>query len=215
MRMRAGDEEARDVRVCAVGDSFVAGVGDPEHLGWAGRLAAGSHRDGLPLTFYNLGIRRDTTRDVLSRWRRELPPRLKVSGDGPVDARVVVSVGVNDTTAVPGGHGPSSRVGAAASAAHLEMLLGELSDLGWGLFVAGPPPVADAGQNTRIADLDTRFAEVCARAEVTYAPVFAALAADPTWTSEVAAGDGAHPAAAGYARLAELVRPVWRTWLGR
>lgn len=27
-----------DVRVCFVGDSFVAGVGDAQHLGWAGRL---------------------------------------------------------------------------------------------------------------------------------------------------------------------------------
>ncbi|WP_218610326.1 GDSL-type esterase/lipase family protein [Pseudonocardia sp. KRD291] len=203
----------RDVRIGAIGDSFVAGVGDPEHLGWVGRLAAASHRDGLPLTLYNLGIRRDTTRDVLSRWRRELPLRLRVPGGGPIEARVVVGVGVNDTTASPGTHGPSSRVGPAASAAHLEMLLGELSDLGWPVFVAGPPPVADPEQTARIADLDARFAGVCAGLGVTYAPVLGALAEDPVWTAEVAAGDGAHPGAGGYARLAEIVTGAWREWL--
>ena len=30
---------------------------------------------------------------------------------------------------------------------------------------------------------------------------------------EVAAGDGAHPAAAGCALLADLVRPAWSGWL--
>lgn len=203
----------RDVRIGAIGDSFVAGVGDPEHLGWVGRLAAASHRDGLPLTLYNLGIRGDTTRDVLSRWRRELPPRLRPSGGGPVEARVVVSVGVNDTSPVPGTPGPAGRVGPAASAAHLDMLLGELSDLGWGLLVAGPPPVADPEQTSRIRELDRRFADVCGGAGVPYVGVLDALADDAAWTAEVAAGDGSHPAAGGYARLAGIVDPVWRDWL--
>lgn len=30
---------SRDLRICFLGDSFVAGVGDPRCLGWAGRLA--------------------------------------------------------------------------------------------------------------------------------------------------------------------------------
>lgn len=37
-----------DLRVCFVGDSFVAGVGDPEQLGWAGRVAARTHSAGRP-----------------------------------------------------------------------------------------------------------------------------------------------------------------------
>lgn len=43
----------RTCGVCFVGDSFVAGFGDPEHRGWVGRVAAGS-----AATVYNLGIRR-------------------------------------------------------------------------------------------------------------------------------------------------------------
>ena len=83
-----------DLRVCFVGDSFVAGVGDPEHLGWVGRLAARTHRQHRPLTAYVLGVRRETSRDVAARWRAECEARLPPECDG----RVVVSVGVNDTT---------------------------------------------------------------------------------------------------------------------
>lgn len=46
-----------DLRVCFVGDSFVAGVGDPQHLGWTGRIAARTYQAGQPLTSYVLGVR--------------------------------------------------------------------------------------------------------------------------------------------------------------
>lgn len=90
------------MRICAIGDSLVADVGDPEHRGWVGRRATATHDPSL--TLYNLGVRRDTTRDVLARWRREIPPRLRTPD--PIEGRIAVSFGVNDATAVPGGHGP-------------------------------------------------------------------------------------------------------------
>ena len=45
-----------DLLVCFVGDSFVAVVGDPEHLGWVGRLSAWTEATGQRLTSYNLGL---------------------------------------------------------------------------------------------------------------------------------------------------------------
>ena len=83
-----------DLPVCFIGDSFVAGVGDPQHLRWAGRLAARSWRAGRPLTAYNLGVRRQTSRDISHRWLSECQQRLPTTADG----RVVFSFGVNDTT---------------------------------------------------------------------------------------------------------------------
>ncbi len=75
-----------DLRVCFVGDSFVAGVGDPEHLGWAGRLAAGSSRAGRRLTAYNLGVRRQTSRDVSHRWLFECQQRLPTAASSSPSA---------------------------------------------------------------------------------------------------------------------------------
>ncbi len=196
----------RDLRVCFVGDSYVAGVGDPEHLGWAGRLARSSARDGVPLTSYVLGVRRQTTAEVADRWAAECRVRLAGGGWEP---RVVLSTGVNDTTEEDG----ALRLATPESVAALTRILGGAAAAGWPVLVVGPPATADDTQNDRIADLGDRFARVCAEHDVPYVPVAAALAADPTWRAEVAAGDGAHPGADGYAVLAGLVRPHWQRWL--
>ncbi len=196
----------RDLRICFVGDSFVAGVGDPEHLGWAGRLAAGSAREGLPVTSYVLGVRRQTSAEVAARWAAECRPRL---AGGAWDARIVLSTGVNDTTEEDG----ALRLAPDRSIAAVEAILTGAAAEGWPVLVVGPPAVADTAQNERIAALTDQVARSCADHEVPYVPVAAALAADPTWRAEVAAGDGAHPGAAGYAVLAELVRPRWEAWI--
>lgn len=195
----------RDLRVCFVGDSFTAGVGDPEHLGWTGRLAAATERDGLPLTRYVLGVRRQTSAEIAARWHAECAPRLM----GEWEARVVLSMGVNDTTHVDG----TPRLDPARSVAALVEVLAGAATAGWPVLVVGPPAVAEDAHNERTADLDDRFAAVCAAHGVPYVPVVRTLAADPTYRAEVAAGDGAHPGAAGYALLADLVRPRWQEWL--
>ena len=196
----------RDLRVCFVGDSLVAGVGDPGHLGWAGRLAVGSERDGLPLTRYVLGVRRQTTAEVAERWAAEC--RVRLAGGG-WESRVVLSTGVNDTTEEDG----APRLAPQESVAALTRMLAGAAEPGWPVLVVGPPAVADTAQTDRIADLDDRFARVCAGHDVPYVRVVTALAADPTWMAEVAVGDGAHPGADGYAVLAGLVRPHWQRWL--
>ncbi|MBM4472879.1 G-D-S-L family lipolytic protein [Rhodococcus hoagii] len=191
-----------DVRVCFVGDSFVAGVGDSEFLGWAGRLAAGS--PATALTAYNLGVRRQPSSDIRGRWRDECAQRLPAG----VDRRVVFSFGVNDTT-VEGG---APRVDPHVSVENLAAMLAGCAARGWRALVVGPPPIDDADQNARTAALDRRFAAVCRSAGVEYVPVLDALVADPVWMQQVRDGDGAHPDSGGYRTLAALVRPVWEEW---
>lgn len=202
--LRDAGRVLRDLRVCFVGDSFVAGVGDPEHLGWVGRVAARTHRTGQPLTAYVLGVRRQTSRDIAGRWRAECAARLPRECDG----RVVISLGVNDTTVEDG----VTRMAVNASAKYLDSMLDGVQKEGWSALVVGPPPVADPVQNERIAELEVGISTVCGPAEVSYIRVFDQLAADPVWMREVADGDGAHPGARGYQRLAELVWPHWHAW---
>ncbi len=196
-----------DLRVCFVGDSFVAGVGDPEHLGWVGRVAARTHSAGRPLTAYALGVRRQTSQDIADRWRRECTSRLPNGCDG----RVVVAFGVNDTSIESGATEP--RVAAADSVAHLARMLSELRDAGWASLVVGPPPIVDPDRNERITHLDTAFSATCKAAGVGYVRVFEDLLADRTWMQQVATGDGAHPGAEGYRRLADLVWVEWLSWV--
>jgi acyl-CoA thioesterase I len=190
-----------DRRVCFIGDSYVAGVGDPEHRGWVGRVVAESHRDGRPVTAYNLGVRMDTSEDV----RRRLPVETGVRWVVGCDNRMVVSFGVNDATEVDG----AVRVAPERSVANLRGIAEDAAAQGVPLLVVGPPPVADSDQNDRIEALDERFAE-----EVfPYVSVFGALHLERDWMRAVVLGDGAHPGAAGYDLLAELVLPAWEDWL--
>lgn len=187
-----------DRRVCFAGDSYVAGVGDPEHRGWVGRVVAASRQ---PVTAYNLGVRRDTSEDV----RRRLPAETAARWVDGCDNRLVVAFGVNDTTEVDG----AVRVPAERSVANLLAIADDVAARGVPLLVVGPPPGAEAEQNDRIEALDALFAGVVAP----YVSVFAALAAERDWMHAVAVGDGAHPGAEGYALLAGLVLPAWETWL--
>jgi lysophospholipase L1-like esterase len=191
-----------DRRVCFIGDSYVAGVGDPEHRGWVGRVVAESHRDSRPVTAYNLGVRMDTSEDV----RRRLPVEAGVRWVAGCDNRLVVSFGVNDTTEVDG----AVRVAPERSVANLRGISEDAAAQGIPLLVVGPPPVADREQNDRIEALDERFAEE----EFPYVSVFGALQFERDWMRAVALGDGAHPGAEGYRLLAELVLPAWEDWLG-
>lgn len=61
----------RDVGLVFIGDSFVAGYGDPKGLGWVSRVVGRTAHPDLNLTAYNLGVRGQSSADVLARWRAE------------------------------------------------------------------------------------------------------------------------------------------------
>ncbi|GMA25982.1 hypothetical protein GCM10025864_37410 [Luteimicrobium album] len=146
----------RDVRVCALGDSYVAGVGDPQHLGWVRRLAARTHTGGPPLTVYDLGVRRDTLADVAARWRRECDPRLPPGCEG----RVLVAGGVNDTTAV----GDGVRVAPDDAVRHLRTVTSGARERGWQVLVVGRVHGAGRARRAGVDDLARRSRRAVRRA---------------------------------------------------
>jgi lysophospholipase L1-like esterase len=194
------------LRIAFIGDSFVAGTGDPSHLGWVGRVSAAATARRHDVTAYNLGIRRDTSADVRARWRRQAEARLPTE-----HARLLAfSFGVNDVVIENG----QRRVETGDTIANARAILDEAKRFAPTLFV-GPPPTADRELNARIAELDRALAALCAELDVPFLPVFGTLTDLPAWRDEVAGGDGAHPAGGGYAALAALVDawPAWRRHL--
>ena len=124
-----------DRRILFVGDSFVAGVGDPTGLGWVGRVVAASHAAGRPLTVYNLGVRGDTSARVAARWRGEA--RARTAAPGPRYG-VVFAVGTNDTTH----EGGRVRVEPERSVGNLGHMIDAARAAGLDVFVVGPPPAS-------------------------------------------------------------------------
>jgi lysophospholipase L1-like esterase len=192
----------RDVGVCFVGDSLTTGYGDPKALGWVGRVVARSQHADLDLTAYNLGIRGQSSAEVMARWRAECTPRWS----GRQERRLVVAVGAND---LAGG------LTTARSRLNLANILDEATAAGIACFVVGLTPTVDAELNTRLDALHQAQADVCARREVPYVDCFRPLAGHDQWLTDLVSGDGVHPGQAGYGLVAWLVlHGGWRAWMG-
>jgi lysophospholipase L1-like esterase len=194
--------ETMDIRICFVGDSFVNGTGDAAYLGWSGRVCAAANQRGYQVTYYNLGIRRDTSADIAIRWQDECARRLPRDCDG----RVVFSFGVNDTTIEQG----QQRVTLDATLGHLREIV-QAAQRRYPTLLIGPPPVADAAHNARIAPLCNAMAAVACDLGVPYLPIFARLVQASSWRREVARYDGSHPCQGGYEALATLIQE-WPAW---
>jgi acyl-CoA thioesterase I len=195
-----------DVRISFLGDSYIAGVGDPEGLGWVGRITARSRKDRVPLTTYNLGIRRDTSQDVLERLPDEVGRRIAEGADN----RLVVSFGVNDTMEENG----KRRVEAVQTIAALNDIVKWAKGRKLPLLVVGPPAVIDDAHNRRLLELTIVMKELTRRKDVAFVPLTPDLHENRQWRSGLAAGDGAHPSAMGYDVLTSLILPGWWSWLG-
>ena len=191
----------QDIRVCFIGDSLVNGTGDEAALGWAGRLCAMANASDIPVTYYNLGIRRNTSKDILLRWESECTLRLP----GFCDGRIVLSCGVNDTSIENG----KMRVDSAESCANVRAILRGARR--YKVLMVGPPPVIDDEQNERIESLSLEFAREAKALGVPYIDLFSALCSDDAYKREVAGNDGAHPRSEGYSKMACIIgsSPNW------
>jgi lysophospholipase L1-like esterase len=189
----------KDIRIAFVGDSFVNGTGDQEHLGWTGRVCQilqTQHPD-IKLTAYNLGIRRETSTDIRRRWQSEVSLRL-------VDAEATIVIfcfGVNDCVEI----GSKVRVDLHTSAENLHaILMTAKTHYDHVLFVM-PPPVDDEQISSRTKALIRAYTDVCNKLSIAFIDCFDALSENTIWQQEVRANDGAHPRMAGYALFAKLI----------
>ena len=190
-----------DIRICFLGDSFTNGTGDPTYLGWTGRACAAVEQ---PITYYNLGIRGNTSQQIEARWQMETNLRFP-SG---CDARTVFSFGTNDARIEAG----AVLVETEASVAHAKRVLVR-AKAQYPTLMIGPPPIEDRAMNVRIKEISLAYSDLCTEIDVPFLDAFTPLSENLIWMREVALVDGAHPAAAGYAELASLVSS-WSAWQG-
>jgi lysophospholipase L1-like esterase len=192
----------RDVGLVFVGASLVAGVGDPKGQGWVSRVVGRTHHPDLELTAYNLGVRGNTSADVLARWKQEAAPRWQ----GRAEKRLVVSVGGNDA---------ASGVTLARHRLNLANILDDAASAGIGTFVVSPPPTDVDEINAKLDVLVDAQADVCSRRGVPFVDCFAPLLGHDQWQSDLASSRPAHhPGQAGYGLIAWLVlHNGWYDWL--
>jgi acyl-CoA thioesterase-1 len=197
----------RERYVMFFGDSHTVGTGDPEALGWAGRVAGAAIAAGVPVTSYNLGVRGQTSVEIAARWRAEAEPRLPDDGS---DSRAVFAFGVNDVALRDG----DLRCSREKSLQALGSVLDDAEELGMRPLVIGPAAIDDEEANKRIVALSAAFGELCDQRGVLFVPLAEGLLRSHLWRQEVAGSDGAHPGGYGYMEIARLVlAAAWIDWL--
>ena len=192
---------SEDIRICFIGDSFVNGVGDETALGWSGRLCATANTHGIPVTYYNLGIRRNTSKDILLRWEKECSLRLSNLCDG----RIVISCGVNDTVIENG----RLRVRFEESVKNIRKILEGAKK--YNVIMVGPPPIVDNSQNERIKAISEAYEYEANLLNVPFIELYSSLIMDNAYKREISKNDGAHPKSNGYLKIAGIIglSPNW------
>ncbi len=195
-------EGPRDVAIVFLGSSLVAGVGDPKGQGWVTRVVGRTAHPDVELTAYNLGVRGDTSADVLDRWATEVPRRWS----GRTERRVVVSIGTDDVL---------RGITLARHRLNLANLLDDAATSGVGTFVVSPPPADDPELDARLEVLVEAQADVCTRRGVPFVDCFAPLRGHDQWRTDLATSRvDHHPGQAGYGLIAWLVlHNGWTEWL--
>jgi acyl-CoA thioesterase-1 len=195
------NEGPRDIALVFIGDAYVAGYGDPKGLGWVSRVVGRTAHADVDITAYQLGVRDETSADVLARWRTECPPRWK----GRSEKRLVVAVGHNDAV---------SGMSTARVRLNLANILDDAAASGVAAFAVGPTPTLDADLNARLEIVVEAQADVCARRGVPYVDCYRPLVSHEQWHSDLGAAGGVYPGQAGYGLIAWLVlHGGWDQWL--
>lgn len=191
-----------DIRICFIGDSFVNGTGDETFLGWAGRLCNLAQTHETAITFYNLGVRRNTSADILQRWQQECTQRLPDICDG----RIVLCCGVNDMVLENG----QVRVSLDASRSNVRQIL-QQTRAKYKTIMVGPAPVGDDDLNTRIKHISEAYANEAGALGIPFIEVFSQLISDQKYILESKNNDGYHPRSYGYTAIAKVIAasPHW------
>ena len=199
------ESDSTDIRICLIGNSLVNGVGDPEYLGWTGRICADARRKGHYVTHYNLGVRGHTSADIALRWRDGVG-RWLYPPNSTIEPRIVFSFGTNYTLVIGG----QWRVSLEQSVGNISRIVSEASTL-CPVLMVGPSPISDETRQDEIKAMSDAFASICESEGVAFLDVFDQLLASEAWMGEIVAGDGAHPGANGYNALARIVHE-WSGW---
>lgn len=203
------DPQAR-IRIIALGDQLLAGVGDARALGWLGRAVASEQGSHCRIDMFTAALPDETTAELAARWdedvRRRFDDESQARGDGSVDHRVIIAPGRADVQA---------GISLARSRLNVAKVLDGLERLRLPAFVVGPVPSSDPALTDGVRELSGAFEDVCSRRRVPFIDMVGGLDGHEQWVTDIARSPGDHPGQTGYGLMAWLVlHGGFGSWLG-
>lgn len=196
------------IRIIALGDELLAGVGDARALGWLGRAVASEQGAESRIDVFAAALPGETSAQLSERWDADVQLRFSKQGqaDGSVDHRVVLAMGRADAEA---------GISLARSRLNLAKILDGLERLRIPAFVVGPAPSRDPDLHHAVRELSSAFEDVCGRRRIPYVDAAGGLVGHDQWESDLARSPGDHPGQTGYGLMAWLVlHGGFGSWLG-
>jgi acyl-CoA thioesterase I len=196
------------IRIIALGDELLAGVGDARALGWLGRAVASEQGADSRLDVFSAALPAETSAELAERWDADVQRRFSKQGqaDGSVDHRVVLAMGRADVEA---------GLSLARSRLNLAKILDGLERLRIPAFVVGPTPSRVPATTAAVRELSGAFEDVCSRRRIPYVDTLGGLLGHEQWESDLARSAGDHPGQTGYGLIAWLVlHGGFGRWLG-
>lgn len=196
------------IRLIALGDELLAGVGDARVLGWLGRAVASEQGADNRVDVFTAALPGETSAALAERWDEQVRLRTdaEAQADGSIEHKVVLALGRADV---------ASGLSLARSRLNLAKVLDGLERLRVPVFVVGPPPSRDAGTTAGVRELSAAFEDVCSRRRVPYIDTVGGLSGHDQWESDIARSGGDHPGQTGYGLMAWLVlHGGFGSWLG-
>lgn len=195
----------RSIRIVAVGNELLTGVGDPRALGWFGRALSKTPVETARIEHYVLAMPGEGTEALSHRWQQETALRFDAPADAEIEKHLVVSLNDSDL---------ESSSSSARSRLNLANILDRASQDGIRCLAVGPLPTLDDERNRRIAELNAAYQDVATRRSQVYVDAFTPLLSHDQWRTDLAANGGV-PGQAGYGLIAWLVlHRGWYSWLG-
>ena len=196
------------IRIIALGDDLLAGVGDARALGWLGRAVASEQGAECRIDVFSAALPGETSAELADRWDDDVKRRFSEQGraDGSIDHRVVLAMGRADV---------EQGISLARSRLNLAKILDGLERLRIPAFVVGPAPSRDPGTTAGVRELSGAFEDVCGRRRIPYVDTVGGLIGHDQWESDLARSAGDHPGQTGYGLIAWLVlHSGFGSWLG-
>jgi lysophospholipase L1-like esterase len=188
-----------------IGDSFIEGFGDIKNLGWCRRIIniIQNNNPSFQIDYYNLGLRGDTSSQILSRFTRETKT-LQLNNKHNI---LILSFGTNDCISV----GDTQRVTFKKSVDNLKNLIeSSKEDFNEVLFIT-PPFLAIDELNDKLKTLIPLYIETLDTLNINYINLFELLKNNEPWIHDILSTDLVHPSDEGYEELTNLIynHPNW------